>query len=567
MLDQMAIWRAWWTGDQQGLTAAYQGPRIRPSTMRGGLVGLVARSFWGRPTSDGETTSKNHVPVAADISTMSSDLLFSEPPKLAVDDDATHEQIERYIEDGLWTAVREGADSASALGGTYLRVVWSKDLSDRPWVSSVDADFAIPEFSWDKLRAVTFWSEVEKSGTQVVRRLERHEPGRILHGVYEGTEDNLGRLASLADYNATAGLAQTLDDGDQVTTGIDQLTAVYVPNMRPNKQWEMPIGRSDYAGIEPNMDQLDEILTSWMRDIRLAAARLIIPETMLLSAGKGQGASFDADRELYAPMMGNPAEMKLELFQPAIRFEEHAASMAAVLEVIIRGAGYSMATFSPGNDDATAAATATEIKQREKKSVTTRGRKIGYWTPELASLLEALLAIDVAQFGAQVTVNKPSVEFPDAVSPDPSEVAATLQVLDAATAVSAKVKVETLHPDWDETQVNEEVTNLTGTDLAKAAEGMNVIATLAANLAKAVTLGGIDEETALAMINLVLEKAVGADGKPIDPTTTDIAGAAEQAIEEARIVAEAGKPPPVAGKAPGAGPPGGRKPPARGKPV
>ena len=555
---QLAMWRAWWVGDPKDLTSQHQKlPGNRPSQYRGGAVGLIARTFWGKPIPTGEQQTKTHVPVAADIASMSADLLFSEPPKLTVPDQATRDRIEEFIEAGLWTPIREGADSGAALGGCYLRVVWDREVADSPWLGHVDADCAVPEFRFDRLRAVTFWHEISHAGDRVVRFLERHEPGKILLGLYEGNASNLGRKIPLTDSPETAALAGSLDEGDTIETGIEELTAFYVPNMGPNKVWRLPFGRSDYQGIEGLMDELDETYSSWHRDIRLAKARLKVPEYMLASLGRGQGATFDTDRELLMPVVSTPDSVhgNLELFQPAIRWEEHRETASELVQAIIRGAGYSMATFSP-SDDAAGAITATEIKQRKERSLTTRGRKISYWTPALAAAVEVLLKIDVELFNGKATAQKPTVEFPDAVSPDPTEVATTIQTLDSAAAMSAVVKVQTLHPDWDEDQVEEEVARLIGSDVDRATTAMNAIAVLAANLGKAFAVGGVDEATAAAIMEYVLSKVVDEDGNPIDAGSTDFGGAAEHAEQVARDAAAAKAPPGAPGKPGGASAPG-----------
>lgn len=565
-LATMAVHRAWWTGSAAELTKAYARPINRPSQYRGGIVGVVARTFWGKPTSSGEAQSKTHVPVAADVATLSADLLFSDPPKITVDDEATKARIEEYIEDGLWSAMREGAEAAAALSGTYIRVVWDKSISDKPWLACVDADCAIPEFRWDRLAAVTFWHVVERTTDRVVRLLERHEPGKILYGVYDGTETDLGRRVPLTDYDVTASLAASLTGGDEIATGVDMLTAFYVPNMRPNKVTRLPLGRSDFAGIESLMDELDEVMTSWMRDIRLAKARLMVPESMLESLGAGNGAMFDSERELLLGVTGlDPMATSPTLFQPAIRFAEHQATAQARIEAIVRGAGYSMATFSPSAESGTAV-TASEIKQREKRSLTTRGRKIGYWLPALAGAIEALLAIDAAHFGASVKVQKPSVVFPDAVSEDPAEVARTLQLLDQAKAMSTEAKVELLHPDWDEEQVAEEVAALMGGALEQRAAGLKAVADLAVSLGKAVSTGGLADTTAQQIIELVLSEAVDEDGTPIDVGPADFAGSPEPAVVPPGAAGGLGGPPRPAGPAGRPGPPGnGTAQPARGR--
>lgn len=458
--SQLTTWRAWYTGDPVSLTKAYTRPRVHASQYRGGVMGAVARFFWGQPTPTGERAAKSHVPVAADLASLSADLLFSDPPSLDVQADSTRARLDEYVTAGnLWSSMREAAEVAAAMGGVYLRVVWDATIAPMPWLAPVDPDYAVPEWTWDRLKAVTFWQVVERSGSTVTRLLERHDAGFISYGLYVGDEQNLGRRVALTDHEATAGLAAVLTDQDTVVTGYTKLTAVYVPNMRPNRLWRTPEGRSDFAGIEPLMDELDEVMSSWLRDIRLAKARLIVPESAVTSLGRGQGATFDTERELMLPLMGDPASMTTTLVQPAIRFNEHQESARFRVEQIVRGAGYSMQTFAPNGDSA--AVTATEVAARERRSLTTRGRKISYWMPALTDALEALLGVDVAQFGADVVVERPAIEFPDAVSPDPKDVAQTLQLLHNAEAASTETKVRMLHPEWDDQAVADEVRRLT----------------------------------------------------------------------------------------------------------
>lgn len=579
------VWRAWWAGDPDDLERiyGYNHEQMRPSYQaasyqrRGGAISRLQRWFWGQPSARGEEKAKLHITVAADIATMSADLLFAQPPKLTTENESSkaHDQLEGYIDNGLWVACREAAEAGAALGGSYLRVVWDRTVSDRPWVASVDADCAVPEFSFDRLKAVTFWIEVSRTGDEVVRFLERHEKGSIQLGLYQGTTTYLGRRIPLSEAPDTAGLADEIDqDGDTIDLGPDApLTAVYVPNMRPNRHWRQPIGRSDYMGLEPEMDGLDETWTSWMRDIRLAKSRLSVPQHMLTNHGPGQGATFATEQELLLPLVVPPDSpaATLQLFQPAIRFQEHSETAQALVEQIVRGSGYSMSTFSPVTD-AHGSITATEIAQREKRSNTTRSKKVGYWSPELAKITEALMYVDWKRFDSGVAPEKPQVEFPDAVSPDISETAMTIQTLATANAMSAEVKVKMLHPDWDIDQVEEEVSRLTGTDLENMAGGMTMIAELATALASAVALGGLDEQTAEEMINLVLAQAVDENGDPIPPTSTSIAEAAataQQAARDAAVAAAAaapdgavpsGRPGGPGGAAAGSGGGGGNRP-------
>lgn len=81
-----------------------------------------------------------------------------------------------------------------------------------------------------------------------------HEKGRIFHGLYEGSSTSLGAIRPLADHPETAPLAAMVDEEGGLDTGApDNLTAAYVPNVRPARAWRhIPTaaywGQSDFQG-------------------------------------------------------------------------------------------------------------------------------------------------------------------------------------------------------------------------------------------------------------------------------------------------------------------------------
>jgi hypothetical protein len=366
---------------------------------------------------------------------------------------------------GIIQTLSEGGETISALGGGFLRATWDKELEpDHPLLTVVDVDNAIPDFRWGRLTAVTFWYVVQGEVLQapfkvqgqgkddIWRHLERHEPGFVLHALYKGTSGTLGERFPMSAM-PELGIAD-----DVVETGVPNLTAVYIPNMRPNRLFRgSPLGRSDYDGIEAMMDALDEVWTSWMRDMRLARARLIVPQEFLQSAGKGKGTSFDVDQEVFEAMPGmQPTGDKLitpSQFQ--IRTKEHLETAMALVERIVAAAGYAAATFGL-HADKTVAATATEITNRERRTFVTRAKKINYFKHPLEEILETLLALDSAQFQPH-DVFRPSVDFPASIQADPKETAIILQLLEAANSASTETRVRAVHPDWNEEEVQAEV--------------------------------------------------------------------------------------------------------------
>ena len=475
--DHLEAWSAWYSGEPDDLARVYGdvtgaaiGSRNRAASgffqaNRPGVRGMLTRWFWGAPVPNGEERTKLHIPVASDIAAISADLLFAEPPGVTVPDgnDATAEQVEAYVEDGLWTNLREAAEVGSAMGGVFLRVVWDDSVRERPWLTASSPEMVVPEWKWDQLAAATFWRLLESDGRTVVRHLERHEPGRILHGVYVGTRDELGRRAALTDFPETEDLAVSLTAEDVIETGITQLTAGYIPNVRPNRIWRghpelANYGRSDFSGVEGLFDAIDETMSSLMRDVRLGKARIIVPNSALQSFGRGKGATFDLDQELITGLDLGPGGPQsagdIREVQFKIRVEEHLTTLKDLTETAIRDAGYSMQTLSGTGD---VAMTATEVASRERRSLLTRGRKVQYNSPVLRDMLEALLAIDAVKFGPDgVQPATVRLEWPKWVFVDPMDTASTVQLLRDAQVVSQETALRMLHPDWDDEEIQKE---------------------------------------------------------------------------------------------------------------
>ncbi|MGI5153606.1 hypothetical protein [Microbispora sp. CA-102843] len=463
---QYEVLDAWYRGDADQLTTIYRSqadktrPANRPSQYRGGLLGAAARFWWGQPTPEGERRTKLHVPIASDLATMSSDLLFSEPPTMTVENPETQKRIEELVEEGLQATLLEGAEVGAALGGYYLRTVWDRDIAERPWLGTVHADAAVPEWRWGRLWAVTFWRIIEQDDKgKCLLHLERHEPGWIYNGLYRGNPGELGDQLPLTAHPETERLQPAIE------TGLKQATANYIPNMRPNRDWRRvpagaPLGRSDFTGaVLGLMDAVDETWSSWMRDIRIGKGRLVVPKEYVQNLGPGQGGAFSLDREVYEAIdSALPGEgINITATQFAIRVQEHRDTQAELLSAILRATGYSAQSFGLSGD---VAITATEVAAKERRSLVTRGKKALYTAPELASSVETLLQLDNKLFGSKIVPERPTIVFGDSVSPDLMQLAQTANLMRQAEAASDETLVRLLHQDWDETEIMAEVARI-----------------------------------------------------------------------------------------------------------
>jgi A118 family predicted phage portal protein len=477
----MEDWSAWYSANPDRLSYRYRnrhrdsarfGPENRPSQYRGGIVGRMARWFWGEPTPYGEKRANLHMPLAKDIARTSADLLYSEPPALKVENKDTQKRLEDLMDAGMKRTLIASGEICAALGGSYLRAVWDDEVSDRPWVSLVHADGGAPEFAHgDKLKAVTFWRVLGVDGQKVVRHVERHEPGTILHGVYEGTEGNLGKPVDLKAFPQTARLEPV-----RILPIGKRLACTYIPNTMIAGDWrDLPgaagLGASDYQGAEGFLGSIDETYTSWMRDVRLARSRIIVPSGYLQGHGPGQGVAWE-DREVFASMNIPPTadNAGITLNQFLIRHEEHRATIEELVGKVIRNAGYSGGTF--GDDSAGPAVTATEIKARTARSMSTRLRKTELSAVGIADISEVILILEASGMFPGVTgveVERPDVAFQDSVQDDIKTLAETAELLRRAEAASTEILVETVHPDWDEKAKKAEVARImkeSGRDVA-----------------------------------------------------------------------------------------------------
>lgn len=517
--DRMRVTSTWYAGDPDRLqalyTAGYGGTEVAQDTLLRKAVLAVKRYFWGTSAALGERSTKVHVPVAEDIATRSSELLFAEGLTIRVDGPvepedvyedvidpnaqpdpitgqmpepekklirakgeptaatkATQDALDKIVKRSkLQATLLAAAETQSPLGSVGLRIAWDDEIDpEYPFITRVDADATITEYRWGRLVAVTFWRTLDARNEVYIRHLERHERGRIYHGIYKGSANNLGNAQPLTDYPSAfpeSLLAKLVLDpatGQQyIPVDPKYRFATSIPNMLPDPLDRLnAAGRSDYTpGVITLFDSIDETITSLMRDIELAKGRLIVADYMLQDNGPGKGSSFNPETKVFSPLKMSPNEAgedpPLTLVQFQIRVEEHLRTAEWLIYQALKAAGYNSDTENgqQGGD-----VTATEYSGRNKRSLSTRDKKISYWQTELEELLEALLAAYKTEFNGPIEVFPVVVEFPDAVQPDLRMLAETVELLRRAEAASTQVIVETVHPDWDPTQVKEEVERL-----------------------------------------------------------------------------------------------------------
>lgn len=221
-------------------------------------------------------------------------------------------------------------------------------------------------------------------------------------------------------------------------------------------------GRSDFTPATIGLfSAIDQAATSLMRDVEDGQSRLLVADYMLRNAGFGKGAEFNGSDRLFVQLKRQPGdqgqEAPIDQVQFTIRYEEHLAIIQDLSKRAIEAAG-----FTPDEDQGGDAPdmTATEYVGRNKRTLATRDKKVLYWRAALEPLLTSLLVVDREVFGSGVEPMPVKVVFPDAVQESPKVLAETAAAQKNADASSRRTRIKTMHPDWDEADVDAELAEM-----------------------------------------------------------------------------------------------------------
>lgn len=498
---------AWWQGDSVALQQIYAPANTTHERAgvphHGGVVGTLSKWFWGQPIPAGESRMRMHLPLAADLCTLSADLLFGEAPQVVFRKPDTTDTAEPGADEAVtvtkWRHPAQdrldliiGSDEAhaelliwgeqaAALGGSFLSVAWDPDVAEHVFPKAYAADCAIPTFRHGRLVAVRLWSEY-RDGSDVYRLLEDHAPGTIRYALHRGTDRALGDLVPMTTRSETAHYEQLRNESDlavalanpaalpldiTVGTGSKRLAVVYLPNARPVRDWrkEGPlasVGRSDLDGIQDLLDKVDQVWSSLLRDVDNGQGRLVVSEDALDLSGKpGQGATFDSYRQVFTAVgasLGRAADAKslVDQVQFDIRVDEHIATFEGLLRRIASTIGYSEAHL--GLSTVRGGQTATEITADLSDSERTRDKKALYARAALSRWSLVALEIDRAVFGGESLGDltaPPDVVFPPLSQADPEKLARIAALQEGTASLDERVRVQ--HPDWDDDEVGVEV--------------------------------------------------------------------------------------------------------------
>lgn len=423
----------------------------RPERLK--AVASNVHRFWG---SDEQV--KLHVPIAADIAALGAGMIFAESPKIECEDERTQERLDDLNEkNGLYSLMLRAAELGGVCGGVFLKATWDAE-DGRPKMHAVPANCGLPEWRSGELYRLRLWCIVREDENGNVWRTEEiyTNDGHIITRLFKGDENDLGTEFPLDSIEETAG---TQPD---VQSGVNMLLATYVPNLLPNRQYpHVMFGRSDFDGLLGLFDALDEAYSAIQRETRLTKTTVIVPAEYLRKRDAIFGVenqACKANQWVYSNNTGAFVALDIDsgqtsspitVINPEIRAEQRVAICDDLIRKIWQMAGYS--PQSAGLDVTGTAESGTALSMRERKSIRTTEVKKTHWWHALHHMMRVMLRLDAAIFHSGVDPEvELTIELPSNAQPDISKMAEILEQLERAGAISTEMKIELLHPDWDE---------------------------------------------------------------------------------------------------------------------
>lgn len=459
--------RGWLLGTPQRATMFQPRPYMSRAQFNGGLVGATARGLLGRPTAPsrrGTAAVGRHLPVAAELTETVGDLLFGNA--LQVRTEGWSEQLDASLQDMVATdaftasMVAAGA-RCSALGWEFGRIVWNTSVSPHPWIEWVPADRAFATYEWGRLTEVTFVDEYEdEGGSDVYRLTQTHRRGEIEYTLWKGGATVLGMPVPFTDREETAYLADVVEDGTRVYTGMDLLTAVMVPNREANPAWDgnpqlRHYGKSDIQHGGGLWADIDHIYTDFMHEVDSARARLLISEDYLQTLAPGEGTVFDWFRDVYPLGATKDETGSIERVQFDMRVEQYLQTLEYATLRAVGSVGLSPMTV--GMDNRGGDLTATEIRARSEKTTRTWRARSRYWRAGLQNIITAWAHMDALINGWPTPPTMVQVAMQEPIQDTDFDRARTVRELRDSGAASIRYLVKRLHPEWGEEEIEAEV--------------------------------------------------------------------------------------------------------------
>ena len=410
-------------------------------------------------------------PLGERISQAFSDLLYGEDPVWTAAAEQDQEMLTDMIEENdLPSEFRSAAADASAEGEVWWRVYVDPDESEFPVLEFVSRLDVIPLFRGRKIVAAAFISVLytqevvvsEMKVTKYWRHIEIQTDGETRNLLYEGELGSLGKQVPLESREETADLLE------EWKHGLPYMLAGRVMNKRGR---DFRLGISDYQGIQDHLLDLNEVRVIMAENARMSGkSRMVVPANAIDSEGKvdlGADVIVDEGVEDFGQGTGTSRTGPWAVLEYTFQAEQLIAYKNDLVSDAMTRVGLAEQFMGGAKTNEGTATSGTALRTRLIPTTLAGSGKGRFWdaeTPRMALALQEVSAMPQAQGGCGQTWTEPgtapSITRSSVLPEDPQE-EVDLRIASVAGEVeSVETAVRKLNPDWDDDQVEAELTRI-----------------------------------------------------------------------------------------------------------
>lgn len=382
--------------------------------------------------------------------------------------DAAQEEIDRMVEATRMPALLHRAErKVVSEGEAYWKLhtnIAVADYAQLTWLSRLDT---VPLFYGDQLLAAAFVTERrrvmelyrqgDKDQMEVVyRHAEIHTDQRVVNVLYRGTNDELGARIPLDQITETAGYAE------QWLHGLPMLAGRVVNDLDDDDT----IGIGEYDAVVDELLALNEAMTIAVENARLTG------KDRIFSAGRfmQSDGSFDASLEVFQVEPDDSTMGEGDAKPPVVAIEKKYDAQALwfhitkLVKTIVNSCG--LVPQWIGEDVEGHGETGLAIRLRFIPTTNSAKGKTREWSHAVPHIVDlqlrvAALPVDQGGFGRDVAQDEPpAVEFADPIPADQSRDLIDVAAATTSEVMSRYIGVKTLHPEWTDEQIEEELARI-----------------------------------------------------------------------------------------------------------
>lgn len=368
----------WYKGEPERLEYFYKNkPRFEM---------YESNSFWHAVNTN---MPKLHYPLPQTISNAFGTLLFSNEPSFIVDSGSTardkkyNKRLEELLDvNDFMSLLQSSAQLASYSGAVGFKLNIDPTLSDLPLITVYPKEYLHEEKKYGQTIYIEF---IDDLGDEY-KLITRYGMGYINYTLFYK-----GQKVELTAHSYTASL-KDIAFFDTKGTILPIIFAVVVPNKSGD--------RSDYEGLIPSFQALDEIYSSMVNYIRKTKPNTFITEDLVKKDQYNRVIPFSEFDNIItildqAPKDANGrAETKVDRDVIQLNIDGYKNALETLREEVLIKTSLSPGTLGLKMPGAGSRESAEALAIRERASVRARNEKLSIYKERLDTLLTAALVLD-----------------------------------------------------------------------------------------------------------------------------------------------------------------------------